>query len=1159
MMQTQQRYREIVGRLKSVRRSEQLHEAGRGLATAVTIGAAAMLAMILFEAWMHGTVQLRTAMVLAWIGVTVASLIVLTGPAILRLVGLMQGDTVERMALRVGRAYDDVGDMLCNVLQLVQPATAGTADLASAAFERTVAVAEPKDFSVIVDRRPARWAALWMFLSLALVIGLPLALPSTLGASFQRLAAYDTSFLPPAPYRFVIEPRDTTVMRGTTLRVTAHAIGTPPPSVTIWIRELPNERYQPFTVRADSAGTYHYQMSGLTGSVEWYAQGAWLDDGVMSDTGRITVIDRPLVRTLQGRVSPPSYTMLGPTELTEQQADVTALNGSLVDLSIVSNKELRSASILVMRGGSDSSAADTTRVPMQVRGSSASGRFAVQYTGAYAIVLEDKDGQSNAEPVRYAIVALTDGHPTIALIQPTTDAEVDQRAVLPVTVAIADDYGFSSLKLHYRLVSSKYARPEEKYSSIDLPFTNNGAAIEVPYVWNLGKLGISPEDVYEFYVEVADNDRVRGPKTARTSTMKVRLPSLDEVFAQTDRTQDEAARELKEIAKEAEEVRKEAEQLQREMAKQSQKPAEQVDWKEKKKAEDLLKRQEALEKKMEQVAEKIEQMTEQLQQHNAISPETLQKYMELQKLMQQVKSPELQRMQEQMRKAMEQMSPEELQKAMKDFKFNEEDFKKNIERTMNLLKRTQAEQKADELSKRAEELAQKQDELQQRTENTNAANKEERQRIAEEQKRLQDDLQKLGQETKDLEKLMKELGADMPMDQMDKAQKELNQEETQQQMEQAERDAQKGDMQNARKKQQQASDNLQRFAQQMKNMKRDMKRNSAREAMRQMQRSMNDMLDLSRQQEALRDQTQSLDPNSAQYPQMAQKQQRLQEAMSNIANNMMQLAQKSTSVSQEMAQDMGNSLQNMKDAIQQLQDRNGQMAAKDQSGAMSSMNSAVQRMSDALGQMMQGEGEAQGGQGQNPGMGEGNGQSPFQRLQNLANQQKSINEGSQSMGGSGQPMNDQQRAEMGRLAAQQGKALKAMDELEKERQQINGGKKPIGDLKAIADDMREVMTDMQTGSITSETRMRQERILSRLLNASRSINDRDYEKTRESRAGQDVNRKSPSALDMRLLEGRTQSMRDLLNRLREGYTKDYENLIRLYFEALQKQNVNVGQ
>ncbi|MDZ4744468.1 MAG: DUF4175 family protein [bacterium] len=1139
-------------RLLAVRRSELLNDLLRGGLTTVAISAVTLLAFVLLEASLHASIQLRTALWYTWIGTSAIALAYYCGAPLLSLFGARPQQTIDDIAIRVGRAYDDVGDRLVNALQLdAQPAFA-TSGLAAAAVDQATRVAEPKDFTVIIDRKPTRSAALWALMSVGMTVALIALLPHQLGASFERLRNYNRSYLPPAPFALSITPLDETVMRGTTTRVVVSATGTPPNVVTLWVKEASSDRFQAFALRRDTGSTYLYQFSGLQAGVAFYAEAAWLEEGVRTDTGRITVIDKPLVRTLTGRVIPPSYTMQPPSELTEQHADVASLVGSTVDISITANKELKNATIVVVRG--DSVNGDTSRYAMQTRGAGASGRFSVAASGTYHLELRDKDGQGNAEPVRYRIVALSDGSPTIALQEPTQDAEVDQSAELRIGVTITDDYGFSSLKLFYRLAASRFSQPDVKFTALDITLTGEGTVRDVRHLWDLGKVGITPEDVYEFYIEVADNDRVRGPKTARTSTLKVRMPSLEEVFAEADQTQSDAQKELKEVAKEAEEIRKEAEQLQREMQKQQSQQQQNMQWSDAKKAQDIMKRQEQLEQRMEDVAKKLEDMTDKMKQNNAISPETLEKYMELQKLMKEVKSPELERLQKQMQDAMEKMSPDDMQKAMKDFKFNEEEFRKQIERTMALLKRTQAEQKTEELAKRAEELARRQEELKQRTENSNANDKKQQKDLSQQQEQIKKDFEDLAKEANELEKMMKELQTNMPLDKMEQAQQDLNQSETSQQMDQAQSDIEQGKQQSAASKQQKAKENLERFAQQMQQMKKEMRRNSAKEAMRAMQRSINDMLELSKEQEALRDQTQSLDPNSSQFPSMAQKQQKMNEAMQNVANSMMQLGQRSASVTPEMAQDMGDALQNMQQATQQLQNRNGQMASKDQGGAVSSMNSAVQRMSDALSSMMQGEGQGQGGQGQNPGMGEGKGQSPFQRLQNLAEDQKSINEGMQKMGQQGSP-SEQQRAEMGRLASQQGKALKALEEIEKEKRQVGGEKQPLGDLKNIANEMREVMTDMQSNSITPETRARQDRILSRLLDASRSMNDRDYEKSRESRSGQDAVRRSPGPLDLKTQEGRTQVMRDLLNRLRDGYSKDYENLIRLYFETLQKQRV----
>jgi hypothetical protein len=102
--------------------------------------------------------------------------------------------------------------------------------------------------------------------------------------------------------------------------------------------------------------------------------------------------------------------------------------------------------------------------------------------------------------------------------------------------------------------------------------------------------------------------------------------------------------------------------------------------------------------------------------------------------------------------------------------------------------------------------------------------------------------------------------------------------------------------------------------------------------------------------------------------------------------------------------------------------------------------------------------------------------------------------------------------------------------------------------------MQEIVSDMRSGGISEETMRRQERILSRLLDATRSTRERDYEKQRESRTGENISRSSPAAIDLKTQEGRTRALQELLRSTRQGYTKDYETIIRRYFEAMQQRS-----
>ncbi|HET7153684.1 MAG TPA: hypothetical protein VFJ29_07940, partial [Candidatus Kapabacteria bacterium] len=178
-------------------------------------------------------------------------------------------------------------------------------------------------------------------------------------------------------------------------------------------------------------------------------------------------------------------------------------------------------------------------------------------------------------------------------------------------------------------------------------------------------------------------------------------------------------------------------------------------------------------------------------------------------------------------------------------------------------------------------------------------------------------------------------------------------------------------------------------------------------------------------------------------------------------------------------------------------------------------------------------------------------QSFLQQLNQMAGQQEGINQQTQKLGNQGS-LSAEQQAQMGRLAGEQSAVQKSMEQLQKEQEQMTGGKtNTLGDLSKIADDMQSVIKDMQDNNVNPETIRRQERILSRMLDAQRSQQDRDFDNKRQGKAGTDVTRESPADLPNALTQQQDHS-NDLLHLLEQGYTKDYENRIKKYFELLQK-------
>jgi hypothetical protein len=236
-----------------------------------------------------------------------------------------------------------------------------------------------------------------------------------------------------------------------------------------------------------------------------------------------------------------------------------------------------------------------------------------------------------------------------------------------------------------------------------------------------------------------------------------------------------------------------------------------------------------------------------------------------------------------------------------------------------------------------------------------------------------------------------------------------------------------------------------------------------------------------------------------------------------------------------MGKAIGEAMARMQNAMKDLDIRNGQMASQEQGMAMGSLNEGAVQIQSALQAMMQ------GGQGGLGGL--------MQQLQMLAGSQMSLNLRSEQLG---QGMTMQQAAEAARLAQEQEAIRKSVDQLNEEAKDSQEQQRLLGDLDKISEEMKEVVRNLQQNNVSPETIQKQQRILSRLLDASKSMHERDYEKKRISKTGTEIVRKSPEELDPSQLNATNKLRDDLLKALGQGYSKDYQELIRKYFEELQK-------
>jgi len=97
--------------------------------------------------------------------------------------------------------------------------------------------------------------------------------------------------------------------------------------------------------------------------------------------------------------------------------------------------------------------------------------------------------------------------------------------------------------------------------------------------------------------------------------------------------------------------------------------------------------------------------------------------------------------------------------------------------------------------------------------------------------------------------------------------------------------------------------------------------------------------------------------------------------------------------------------------------------------------------------------------------------------------------------------------------------------------------------------MKEVSKQLRANNPNRNTIQRQERILSRLLDAQKSVNRRDYSRRRQARSAEDVIRRGPGSLTPANLENEKLA-EDIKKALAEKYPRRYENQIKEYFKAI---------
>ena len=479
--------RELRERLTQFRAAYYRLRILRGLLVLLLWGGSIFLLSSLTEGLFWWGVPMRVLLWIVWIGGLAYFLVKAVLWPLLQYGFRLRGYLSDEEAARwIGRHFPDIQDRLLNALQLQHQNPELNAAVALALEERASLVLRfPWEISL-----PKKPTFRYAFILLALVFAggaLWLVMPQVMGGGAARFLQPTKVFIPPLPYTIRVEGLRPLYRKGESLNVSFFLEGDAIPKSLSAYQEggllLPLER--------ESPGRYRLSLATLERSFSLF-----LSDG-SREVGRytISVYEPPALDRLQIVATYPAYTRLSVD--TFSQTRVRVLRGTRLTLKA----SLRGEIPHKLR---------SPRLSLRQAGSFWEATWIASGDAEHPLVVESTLSQ---DTFRVFVEVYSDEYPVVQLFSEDFDPEA---YVQRVRLRLMDDFGFTKAVVWYRITDSPVpGRSEEAFRSRPLPVSAMSQQdLSLTFPWK--EWGIQTGETVEYYVEVWDNDVITGPKSSRS-------------------------------------------------------------------------------------------------------------------------------------------------------------------------------------------------------------------------------------------------------------------------------------------------------------------------------------------------------------------------------------------------------------------------------------------------------------------------------------------------------------------------------------------------------------------------------------------------------------------------------------------------------------------
>lgn len=818
-----------------------------------------------------------------------------------------------------------------------------------------------------------------------------------------------------------------------------------------------------------------------------------------SRTYHVSVYQPLALEEIGVKIVPPAYTGLARAVL-DNQGSFEAVRGSRALITAKPSRRVESAALL--RGGDE-----------VIPGAGGEGSIAFPLTvrddERYRLMAVSSGGADTFVSTEYQITALPDLPPQAELFGEEELEDLEGGVKLSVEGRASDDFGLSQVRISYLLHGRGGIGPRIVTGGLV-------ADTSVALAWDPSGLGLLPGDSLVYWLEAVDNDAVSGPKTGRSRTRILKVPSLADIYRLEDERDSALAAEVARVQPEQTELR---EQLQR--LSQAIKESRRIDWQQQAAMERALADQQELLDRLERAADQALENLRPQGRRVEIDAETASKLRELHQLFDQVATEEMRRAMERLSRALEGMDRQEVAKALESMRLSSEELKQKLDQAIAALKELQQQRQIERMREDLERLVREQKEIKEAS--ARDGGQADADQLAQRQEQAAKDLEALAERARQLGEQMGP--ASEPGEALKQSAEIIKAKGTPSKMRQAGQKLLQGNRPGAKDLQQKALEDMAELSQGLESASSSMASARSRARAQALRQKAREVLSLSQQQEDLnRAMSQGMDQND-----LAERQQALSRAGARLQNQMD--GRQGLLIPPQSAGSLTRALQAMERMGQEIM--SGRIGQSRQQG-----QEAVAALNQAAASMLEAASRGGGSQG---------GGDMMQDMEGLSGQQSEINQqtlGLMPSAGGQEALSQEVRSQMARLAAQQEAVRQGLEEFNRK---YADRRDRTGRLDDLVEEMRQVAEDLRQQQVGQQTRERQERILNRLLQAQRSLRDQDFSQQRKADPGKLSGR---AWTGQRQEPGRIPPPPPDREWRKEPYPLEYQEVIERYFRSL---------